>query len=301
MKWLFRISPIPAVIGIGLSFYFANQLDELPVIFFRIDIATLAVILGLLITALLALVYFVLSKTKQKIQKSAKDERENAASNHRRFIRSLDHEVKNPLTAIRIELASLKSEASSGDVQLTIERIETQIRRLSHLTGDLRKLADLDTLELEVSEVDLTVLLKDIVDTVQSEKERQLHLVLPSAPWPLSSIQGDWDLLDLMIYNLVDNAVKYSDADSIIEVRASEDDNYVVIEIADTGIGILQDETQLVWSELSRGSNVLHREGSGLGLALVQAIATRHQGAVTLRSRSGKGTVFTVRLPQSSS
>ena len=82
-----------------------------------------------------------------------------------------------------------------------------------------------------------------------------------------------------------------------IEVRALEDGAAVVVEVADTGPGIPETEVPLVWEELYRGQGARGIPGSGLGLALVRAIAERHGGQVDLRSREGQGTVFTLRLP----
>lgn len=108
---------------------------------------------------------------------------------------------------------------------------------------------------------------------------------------------GDWDLLFLALHNLIDNAIKFTQPGDTIELRAFEDNAEVVIEIADTGPGIPDGEVDQVWDDLYRGEGARGIQGSGLGLALVRAIIQRHDGSVDLRSRSGKGTVFTVRLP----
>lgn len=84
-----------------------------------------------------------------------------------------------------------------------------------------------------------------------------------------------------------------------IEIRAFEDGASVAVEVADTGPGIRADELPHLGEELYRGSAPRSVEGSGLGLALVQAIAARHRGTLTIRSRHGQGTVVTIRLPAS--
>jgi signal transduction histidine kinase len=95
----------------------------------------------------------------------------------------------------------------------------------------------------------------------------------------------------------MNNAVKFTQPGDTIEIRAFEDGNQVVIEVADTGPGIPEEEISHVWEELYRGTGARGIQGSGLGLALVRAIVSRHEGDITLRSRPGEGTVFTVRLP----
>ena len=127
--------------------------------------------------------------------------------------------------------------------------------------------------------------------------ERHLNLSIPQAPWPLPNVQGDPDLLVLAIHNLLENALKYSRPGDTLELRAFEDGTDIVIEVADTGPGIPVEEQPHVWEELYRGEAGRGVPGSGLGLALVRAIAERHHGGVSLRSRLGQGTVFTLRLP----
>jgi two-component system OmpR family sensor kinase len=113
------------------------------------------------------------------------------------------------------------------------------------------------------------------------------------------TIHGDRDLLFLALYNLLDNALKFTRPGGTVEVRAFEDANFVVIEVADTGTGIPEDEIARVWEELYRGREARGVPGSGLGLALVRAVVERHAGQITMRSRVDQGTVVRVTLPVS--
>jgi two-component system OmpR family sensor kinase len=174
------------------------------------------------------------------------------------------------------------------------------VLRLSRLTSDLRKLAELEGRPLERVPVDIAELLQEAVTLAQEQPEaeaRRLTLTLPQAPWPVPDILGDWDLLFLATYNLLDNALKFTRPGDTVEVRASEGGTFVIIEVADTGPGIPQEELPRVWEELYRGQGAQGVPGSGLGLALVRAIVKRHGGQVTMRSREGQGTVVTMRLP----
>ena len=127
--------------------------------------------------------------------------------------------------------------------------------------------------------------------------ERELKITVPQAPWPLPAIQGDRDLLFLAVHNLLDNAIKFTQPGSTIEIRGYEDGSSLVVEVADTGQGIPEDELAHVGEELYRARGARGIPGNGLGLALVQAIIHLHGGKVTIRSRVGKGTVVTLRLP----
>ena len=136
-----------------------------------------------------------------------------------------------------------------------------------------------------------------IVQEEPEAAERSISLSLPQAPWPLPDVQGDEDLLLLALLNLLGNAVKFSEPGATVEVRAFEDADMVIIEVADTGPGIPEGEVPFVWQELYRGRGARGIPGSGLGLALVRAITERHGGQVTIRSRVRQGTVVAVKLP----
>jgi signal transduction histidine kinase len=114
-------------------------------------------------------------------------------------------------------------------------------------------------------------------------------------PWPIPPIQADRELLLMVFRNLVDNALKYSH--DPVQVRARHTAGHLLVEVIDTGRGIVPEELPLVTEELYRGSNTHDTAGSGLGLAIVQRILERHSGRLELRSRPGQGTIATVQLP----
>lgn len=210
---------------------------------------------------------------------------------HRQFLARLDHELKNPLTAILAATAPGDDEASA--------LVAAQARRMGVLVTDLRKLADLSSAPMERELVDLEEAARDAVEAARSSvgDARNFTLVFPTAPWPLPRVVGDADLLYSAIQNVVFNAVKYSGEGDSIEVRASQSENSVSIEVADTGIGIPEAERQSVWAELARGSNAAGRSGAGLGLPLVRLVIERHGGHVRLTSRQGVGTSVVLTLP----
>ena len=211
-----------------------------------------------------------------------------------RFVARLDHEFKNPLTAMRAAVSNLDDSGS------TVASLETQIVRLSRLTSDLRKLAEVRTVELELGTVSVAELVDDVVealDDVDGRHARTLTVSLPKAPRPLSDIRGDHDLLYLALFNVAANAVKYTQPGDTIEIRGTEDDAGVALEIADTGLGIPESEHEHVWEELARGHDALALPGTGLGLPFVKVIVERHGGTVSLRSRHGEGTSVRILLP----
>jgi len=226
---------------------------------------------------------------------------EAARTRHRQFLRRLDHELKNPLTAVRAAVADASPGAPPG-VVVNLEVVDAQSRRMSRLLTDLRKLAELETASLALEDVDLAETVTDAVDAVVEEAAGRgaavrLRLDLPQVPWPLPHVRGDGDLLYSAVYNVVSNAAKYTPPGGIVEVRGREERGVVTIEVADTGIGVPEADRELVFRELGRASNAQGLPGSGLGLSLVRTIVQRHGGTVRMASREGVGTRVWLALP----
>jgi two-component system OmpR family sensor kinase len=284
---------LPFLVGIVVAAL--AWLDRLPnpILYMRADLGSVTLILGIIATLVSLGVWWQARRHQAKVQVT----RREAATEHRRFLRRLDHELKNPLTAMRVGLANL---AEGQERSLLLESVERETLRIGRLAADLRKLADVEAGAIEQAPVDISALLGEVVAAVEEQGEangRTLRLVLPAAPWPLPNVVGDPDLLFLAVHNLVVNALKFSDGDDVVEVRAGEQGSDVVIEVADTGCGISNEEAPHIWDELYRGQGARGTPGSGLGLALVRAVVERHHGEVEMRSRVGQGSIFMLRLP----
>jgi two-component system OmpR family sensor kinase len=278
------------------------QIPEVPnpIVSIRVDVGTAALIVGCA-GSMVALAYVTAwSRTARGHRRQVADIRAAASEERRRFLQRLDHELKNPLTAIRIGLANLSGTPPPPERQKALASVRAEVLRLSRLTSDLRKLADLETRPLEQDQVDAAELLVDVIKVAEDQPEvngRRLTLTLPQAPWPVPTILGDRDLLFLVFYNLLDNALKFTQPGDTVEVRAFDNGNVVAVEVADTGPGIPGGEIPRIWEELYRGQEARGVPGSGLGLALVRAIVERHDGRVSVRSRVGQGTVVRIILP----
>jgi two-component system OmpR family sensor kinase len=288
----------PTLLGTGLALFFflVYNPSHQHIVYLRMDLGTLSLIAGLLLSLVVTLVISL----RARIERAFLHASNVAAEDHRRFLRRLDHELKNPLTAIRAGIVNLAESSSQVTNNETLDSLQTQALRISRLTSDLRKLVEIETRQIERLPVDIPTLLREAFRMAGEHPEaarRTLNLSLPQAPWPLPNIQGDADLLLLAIHNLLENALKFSSQGDTLELRAFEDGQQIVIEVADTGPGIPEDEQPHVWEELYRGNGSRGIPGSGLGLALVRIIIERHNGSVSLRSRLDQGTVFTLRLP----
>ena len=265
-------------------------------------------IAGLLATGVVAVVSLARRRAAESAalatEAAVRQVADEAVRDRLRFFMRLDHELKNPLTAIRaglanIEQAEVMALAAAGTTA-SLASVSMQADRITRLVSDLRKLADLETQEIEAVPVDVTGLLDEVTEAVSeipAARQRIIRVTVPRAPWPLPLIEGDRDLLFIAIQNLIANAVKFSGPGETVEIRASEDGDALLLEVADTGVGIPADEIGQVWQELARGQAARSLPGTGIGLALVRVIVVRHGGQVSIRSRRGQGTVVSIRLP----
>jgi two-component system OmpR family sensor kinase len=297
--------PVLAGVAVGVVLQLAEPRVRL---YAAMAPALLAVILGLAGTA--ALIVRVVVKQRMATAVAAAEAAASgraaaqAAQDRLRFLARLDHELKNPLTAMRAGLANagqaLGRPAAVDGARIALTSVSGQADRITRLVSDLRRLADLEALQIEMAPVDLSRLLGEVAEAsagLPGAGERSIRASVPQAPWPLPLVGGDRDLLFVAVQNLVANAVKYSRPGDTLEIRASEDGDAVLVEVADTGIGIPADEVGQVWEELARGRAARAIPGTGIGLALVRVIVARHGGRVAIRSREGQGTVVSVWLP----
>lgn len=268
----------------------------------RMPLATVLVVAGALLSGALTLALVVRPMRMRRRDAALAEARAEGAvaerDAHRRFLRRLDHELKNPVTAIRSALAA---EEQTPPENLVIA--SAQAARLSGVVTQLRALSSLETRPIEASRVDLTVIVEEEVAALRDElaargTHRSVETVLPTVPWPLPAVTGDPDLLAVAVRNLLLNAVKYSYEGARIEVRGTEEADAVVIEVADTGWGIRGEDVPFVWEELWRAQDARGVEGTGLGLSLVRVVVHRHGGEVSLRSQFGRGTSVRLTLPR---
>ncbi|MCC6567931.1 MAG: HAMP domain-containing histidine kinase [Anaerolineales bacterium] len=265
--------------------------------------ALVAFLLGFCITGGIVLILYWDKRRVNEAHTLYADYVEDAQQKRRHFLRRLDHEIKNPLTGLRAALVNLQEAQAADERSQAGQNADKAVERLTRLLTDLRKLADLDERPIERYAVNVPDLLDDVVEAaraIPAYEGRGISLLIPKIPSPFPMITGDRDLLVLAVYNLVENALKFTSANDSVEVRAMEDGRTIVIEVADSGAGISSEDLSKIFDELYRGTNARSTEGSGLGLALVNRIAILHGGGCGVRSSQmePRGTVFTLRLPR---
>ena len=296
------LAGLPLLLGVLTSVIAQAFFQPVPLLVFKIDIGMVAFVFGLFISLLLATFALGMKSKETQVRSSILEAQRKAEEGRRRFLRRLDHEIKNPLTALRTALVNVRECKTEDERQRAVENAGRAVGRMIRLLGDLRKLSDLGERPLERLSVDVPELLQEMVGAARSlpaYQGREVNLLISKVPSPFPSLTGDRDLLALAVYNLVENALKFTSKDEAVEVRALEDGKMIVIEVADSGPGIPPDELSKIFEELYRGANARGIEGSGLGLALVQRIVELHDGQIQVRSRQDepRGTVFTLRLP----
>ncbi|HAF61162.1 MAG TPA: hypothetical protein DCK95_02420 [Anaerolineaceae bacterium] len=304
---------VPALIGFLVSFWMDAKMVNIPVLVSRIDMATIILSIGILTSLIILFVQYRKHRQQQQFQDLI--EREN--EEHRQFLQRLDHELKNPLSAITTKVAFINSmvekngnEADAQQVELSSDpaeevqkmvfQIDVQTQRIRRLVSDLRKITELETCPLEFSSLDVHAILEELYANLKATPaclDRETEISLPTTPWRLPEIWADEDLIYLLLQNLIDNAIKFTRSGDVIEIRGHEIKDQVFIEIADSGIGIPEDEIDQIWNELYRAKNSRGIPGNGLGLSIVRIITKRMNGDCSIRSKDGQGTVVTLQFP----
>jgi two-component system OmpR family sensor kinase len=301
--WLILlIIALPLILG-GLASILIQAFSRpVPILLFKIDIGTAVFAAGIFLSALSAAFYSGASVRDRLARKKLEASMQEAERSRNRFMRRLDHEIKNPLTGLQAALANLRESSSLQERERAARNADRAVERLASLLTDLRKLSDLVERPLERLPVDIPQLLEEMIEAAHSQpayKERQINLMITRVPRHLPAVTGDRDLLGLAVYNLIDNALKFTSSGDSVEVRALEDGRAIIVEVADTGPGIAPDDLESVFEELYRGTNARGVDGSGLGLALTQRIVDLHSAQISVRSHQAepRGTIFTLRLP----
>jgi PAS domain S-box-containing protein len=241
--------------------------------------------------------------TQDLTERRHMQELEKAARHVNEFIATLAHELRNPLAPIRnaVEVMA-KVPASDPAQQAMRQTIERQSAQLAHILDDMIDIARVTRgeLNLERSPVGMAEVLRRAGETaapfIQAGKHR-LEIDLPSEPL---IVQGDIHRLTQLLGNLLNNAARYTPQAGEIGVRARREQNWVVVQVQDTGRGIEAGMLERIFHMFVQGRTPLEKIGGGLGvgLALSRRIAEAHGGSLTAASEGeGRGAVFTLRLP----
>jgi signal transduction histidine kinase len=221
------------------------------------------------------------------------------------FLSIAGHELKTPLSALKLHIQSLQQHAEKGlfgapDPRLgeRLAKASNQVSRLTRLVSELLDVSRISTgrLDLQLEDVDLPELLGDVIDRFSEELNRSgCRISLRSA----AHVRGAWDRLrlDQVITNLIGNAIKYGSGKPI-EVSVEEQSEVARLTVRDHGIGIPPEDKDRIFGRFERAVSERHYGGLGLGLWITHQIVQAHGGTIALQSAPGEGSSFTVELPR---
>jgi signal transduction histidine kinase len=219
------------------------------------------------------------------------------------FLALLAHELRNPLGPILNAVHVLQT-AASRDPQTTpmVATIRRQAQQLARIVDDLLDVSRVQLGKIHLTEepVDVGRLAVLCVDTLKTSGKSHGRTVTASVPLEPLVVIGDAVRLEQVIWNLLDNALKYSPPTSPIEVGVAREDDTAIVRVRDYGIGIAPEMLTSIFELFTQADTEVHRAhgGLGLGLALVRALVEQHHGTVTAQSEGrDRGSVFKVRLP----
>ena len=219
------------------------------------------------------------------------------------FVATVSHELRTPLTSMMGFLEMIR-EGEAGELTDEQKRflaiVYRSSERLQRLVGDLLFVARLDAngLQLHFDDVAVSDVLHDCVEAT-SALARSREIALEAELTEVPPVWADRERLVQLVSNLLSNAIKFTPAGGTVTARTYADGGDAVIEVADTGIGIPKAEQDRLFQRFFRSSTATEQAipGTGLGLVISKAIAEAHGGTIDVRSDTGQGTCFTVRLP----
>lgn len=229
---------------------------------------------------------------------------ENLDNTRNRFISNASHELKTPLSAIKVLVESILLQ---GDDELDPEMVRDflgdvnkEVDRLSHIVGDLLTLVQMDSSEIRLNLKDAS-LAETVRDTLKRLSPIAKHrgVTVGLQVGEDSAVKIDIIRFSQIIYNLVDNSIKYARENGSVQVEVSRTDTEAIVRVSDDGIGIPPADIPHLFDRFYRVDKARSREtgGTGLGLSIVREVINMHHGDISVESQENVGTTFIVRLP----
>ena len=217
------------------------------------------------------------------------------------FLANISHELRTPLTAMQGFLEALLDDLiDEGSRKKYYEIIYNETLHMNRLVDDILDLVRLENKEIQLSRhpLDVSSFIQKIQFKFSQEAQEQNTEIVTEVAENLPKVYADPDRLEQILNNVVKNAVKFTQ-DGTIKISAKEDGEYILITIADTGIGIPAEDLDLIWNRFYKVDRLRFRKdkGTGLGLAIVKELVELHEGKIEVQSEVDSGTVFHIWLP----
>lgn len=218
------------------------------------------------------------------------------------LIAEIVHELRTPLAALTAASHLLQRSDLPADQRTKLSHtILNEVQRLNDLTTDFLELSRLESgrTHFEREPVHLGGLVQESLEVVRAQAEsKEIKLETEIDP-SLTPVHGDRKILKQLLLNLLTNAIKYSPPESVVTVVLRSEGNEVLMEVRDTGRGISPEDQKRLFQRFYRAGNAQDEvQGTGLGLVIAKRIAESHEGSISVESTLGKGSTFTVRLPE---
>ncbi|GAC1597139.1 MAG: ATP-binding protein [Pseudarthrobacter sp.] len=218
------------------------------------------------------------------------------------FVANVSHELKTPVGAISLLAEALESSADDEQaVRRFAKRMHKESGRLAALVQDIIELSRLQgaSVSQEGGAVDMNAVIAEAVDRSQLPAESKKIQIVVGEPAD-ATVFGDRDLLVTALRNLIDNAIRYSPENTKVGVGVRSKGGLIAVSVTDQGEGMTPEDQERVFERFYRvdAARSRHTGGTGLGLSIVKHVASNHGGEVTLWSRLGQGSTFTLRLPE---
>ncbi len=222
------------------------------------------------------------------------------------FVANVSHELRTPLTVIKGFIETLVDGAVDDKVRAKqyLETVERHTDQLTNLVNDLLDLSRLDSGETLArrERVDVNAAARQVADLMLPAAQKKRQTLRVNLSEPLPPIMGDADYLHRALFNLIDNAVKYTREGGEIRLATAASDGTVTVEVSDNGIGIPLEDQPRIFERFYRVDRSRSREmgGTGLGLSIVKHVVQSHGGTIDFESALGAGSRFLMRLPAAS-
>ena len=221
------------------------------------------------------------------------------------LISNITHELKTPIATVGVAIEALKNFNAIQDPQKTKEYLDisqNELQRLGLLVDKVLKLSMFENKKIELKHevFDLEEVVKEVVASLRLQLEKYNARITVNTEGSLL-IKGDRMHLLSVVFNLLDNALKYSKGNAAIQVDIKEDNEYLVLKVTDNGIGIPQEYKSKVFEKFFRvpTGDTHNAKGHGLGLSYAAQVIRQHGGNIEVESHEGLGSTFTITLPKS--
>ena len=235
-------------------------------------------------------------------------ERKRIDALRRDFVSSISHELRTPVGALLVLAEAMSGETDAAVLQRLGGRVELEAARLARMIDDLLSLTPLESEDgPQRARVEVEQFVREALDRAGPASVARNVALRCSPEFPTGAVSGDRRQLVSALFNLIDNAIKYSDAGRSVEVSVrhvpptSNDTPFgmICVSVTDAGIGIPNRDRERIFERFYRVDRARARDtgGIGLGLAIVRHVVTNHRGEIDVRSIEGEGSTFEVRFP----